>query len=308
MEDNKITNKMVTTSMSNTSINVEKEEKRQKVLNIIQKVITYSFLTLMGIVIIIPFYWMITSAFKSYDEVTSLTPTLFPTEFVWSNFTHVLSSADLGRYLFNTIFVGVVSTCLTLTTTVLGAFAFSRLSFKGKNLLFGCLLATMMIPGEMFVITNYITVTSVFGWSDTYQALIVPFVVSVFYIFLLRQTFQQIPNELYYAAKVDGTSDLKYLFKVMIPMAKATMITILILDLMGAWNSYIWPNLVQNNDNMKLISNWMRTAFNDPGEAGRPQLQYQMMASFVVTLPLFFVFIFCRKFIMQGVSRSGIKG
>ncbi len=288
------------------SIDVARDERAAKITNIITKTFTYIFLTVMALVVIFPFYWMIITAFKSADEVIALTPTLFPKEIMWGNFVHVITTSDFARYLGNTVLVGVISTILTLCTTILGAFAFSRLNFKGQNALFALLLTTMMIPGEMFVVTNYITVSSL-GWVDTYQALIVPFVVSIFYIFLLRQTFKQIPNELYYAAKVDGTGDFKYLIKVMIPLAKSTLITILILDLMGAWNSYIWPNLIQNEQSMRLISNWMRDSFTDVAN-GVSQVNYQMMASFVVTLPLLLIFVFCRKYIMRGVSRSGIKG
>ncbi len=292
------------------NINVESIQRAQKITSTINKIFIYTFLSIMAIIVLIPFYWMINTAFKSSAESMLTTPTLFPTEIMWENFTYVITATTakttFSRALFNTIFVGVISTCCTFVTTVCGAFAFSRLKFKGQTVLFSVLLATMMIPGEMFVVTNYVTVSK-FQWVNTYQALIIPFIVSVFYIFLLRQTFKQIPNELYYAAKVDGTSDFKYLIKVMIPMAKATLITILILDLMGAWNSYVWPNLIQNDENMRLISNWMRNSFTD-SDAGVSQMNYQMMASFVVTLPLFFVFVFCRKHIMQGVSRSGIKG
>ncbi|MFI3328986.1 MAG: carbohydrate ABC transporter permease [bacterium] len=286
-------------------INVEQIQKAQKITSIINKIIVYTFLCFMAIIVLIPFYWMINTAFKSSNEVLQFPPTLFPNTIVWENFTHVLTTSSFARYLGNTVFVGVISTICTIITTTLGAFAFSRLAFKGQNLLFSILLATMMIPGEMFVITNYITVSN-FGWLNSYQVLIVPFVVSIFYIFLLRQSFKQIPNELYYAAKVDGTGDFKYLIKVMIPIAKPTIITIIILDLMGAWNSYIWPNLV-NEAEYKLISNWMRDSFTDTLN-GISQVNYQMMSSFIVTMPLFLVFIFCRKFIMQGVSRSGIKG
>ncbi len=286
-------------------INVEQIEKVQKITSIIHKIIVYTFLTIMAFVVLIPFYWMINTAFKSSSEVMWYPPSLFPNKIMWGNFAHVLTTSNFGRYLFNTVFVGVISTCCTVITTICGAFAFSRLKFKGQTVLFSILLATMMIPGEMFVITNYITVSKL-GWLNSYQVLIVPFVVSIFYIFLLRQSFKQIPNELYYAAKVDGTGDFKYLIKVMIPIAKPTIITVIILDLMGAWNSYIWPNLVNDSD-YKLISNWMRDSFTDSLN-GISQVNYQMMASFVVTLPLFLVFVFCRKFIMQGVSRSGIKG
>ena len=209
----------------------------------------------------------------------------------------------------NPISVTLIPLCLPMgwpVITVLSAFAFARLEFKGKETLFGALLATMMIPGELFTITNYITVAS-FGWLKTYTVLIVPFLVSVFYIYLLRQNFIQIPNELYLAAKVDGTSDIKYLWKVMIPLALPTLISITILKMMGAWNSYMWPRLVANDDAHRLITNGLRNAFTDVN-TGTTNIPVQMAAVAIVSAPLFLVFIFLRKYIMRGVSRSGIKG
>ena len=225
---------------------------------------------------------------------------------MWGNYIEAFSAANLGTLFLNTVYVGLVSTILSLIITVLAAFAFARLEFKGKNALFAALLATMMIPGELFTITNYQTVSQ-FGWLNSYVVLIVPFLVSVFYIYLLRQNFMQIPNELYLAAKVDGTSDLKYLWKVMIPLALPTLISITILKMMGSWNSYMWPRLVANDDIHRLVTNGLRSAFTvaDTGETNYP---VQMAAVAIVSLPLFLVFLFLRKYIMKGVSRSGIKG
>lgn len=285
---------------------VDEVIRRERVLKIIKYILIYLFLTLMSIFIIAPFYWMIITSLKSSDEVKLIQPTLFPKDIMWNNFrlAMTMSHAYFGRYIINTLIVGVFSTLGTLITTILAAFAFARLQFKGRDILFSLFLSTMMIPGEMMVITNFITVSRL-GWLNSYQAMIVPFWVSVFYIYLLRQNFKQIPNELYYAAKVDGTNDFKYLLKVMIPIAMPTIITISILKLMGAWNSYVWPNLVTEGK-MRLITNGLRTAFTD--EAGRSSPNLQMAATTVVTLPLLLVFIFLRKYIMQGVSRSGIKG
>jgi multiple sugar transport system permease protein len=223
-----------------------------------------------------------------------------------SNYINAFNTASLGKLFVNTMIVGIVSTILSLVITVLSAFAFARLEFKGRDTLFAALLATMMIPGELFTITNYITVFK-FGWMKTYTVLIVPFLVSVFYIYLLRQNFLQIPNELYLAAKVDGTSDIKYLWKVMIPLALPTIISITILKMMGAWNSYIWPRLVANDDAHRLITNGLRTAFDTTAE-GDVNYPLQMAAVAIVSFPLFLVFVFLRKYIMKGVSRSGIKG
>ena len=248
---------------------------------------------------------MIISSLKTLEEYRLNTPTFWPRMIMLSNYAEAFTAAKLGRLFLNTMYVGLISTLLSLVITVLSAFAFARLEFKGKNTLFAALLATMMIPGELFTITNYQTVTT-FGWINTYTVLIVPFLVSVFYIYLLRQNFLQIPNELYLAAKVDGTSDLKYLWKVMVPLALPTLISITILKMMGAWNSYIWPRLVANDEAHRLITNGLRNAFTTT--SGDVNYPVQMAAVALVSAPLFLVFIFLRKYIMSGVSRSGIKG
>ena len=285
--------------------NLQRVSAKQRVVKIAVQVLLYTFLGVMALIVIFPFYWMIISSLKSTVEYRLPVPTLFPKEIMWGNYVEAFSAANLSRLFLNTVFVGIVSTILSLVITVLSAFAFARLEFKGKNALFAALLATMMIPGELFTITNYVTVTK-FGWIDSFTVLIVPFLVSVFYIYLLRQNFLQIPNELYLAAKVDGTGDFKYLCKVMIPLSLPTLISITILKMMGAWNSYIWPRLVTTSDDMRLITNGLRDAFTDM--SGQSNIPVQMAAVTVVSIPLFLVFIFLRKYIMKGVSRSGIKG
>ena len=329
--------------MSNTNINkindasdavmttmkerdMAKVTAREKAVKIIVKVLLYAFLILMAIIVLFPFYWMLISSVKSFDEYNLTIPTFFPEEFHFENYAKAFEVAKLDRLFINTIYVGLVSTALSLVITVLSAFAFARLEFKGKNALFAGLLATMMIPGELFTITNYQTINNFLGlnalgretgsdflmslgnWSNTYTVLIVPFLVSVFYIYLLKQNFMQIPNELYLAAKVDGTSDLKYLWKVMIPLAFPTIISITILKMMGAWNSYVWPRLVANDDAHKLITNGLRDASFMDEITKMPHYPQQMAAVAIVSLPLFLVFLFLRKYIMKGVSRSGIKG
>ena len=285
--------------------NLQKVSAKQKGVKIFVQILLYAFLITMAIIVVFPFYWMIISSLKSTVEYRLPVPTLFPKEIMWGNYVEAFSAANLGRLFLNTVFVGIVSTILSLVITVLSAFAFARLEFKGKNAIFGALLATMMIPGELFTITNYVTVTK-FGWIDSFTVLIVPFLVSVFYIYLLRQNFMQIPNELYLAAKVDGTGDFKYLCKVMIPLSLPTLISITILKMMGAWNSYVWPRLVTTSEDMRLITNGLRDAFTDM--SGQANIPVQMAAVAVVSFPLFLVFIFLRKYIMKGVSRSGIKG
>ncbi len=284
---------------------MQKTSGRQKILKFLGQTGIYLFLLLMALIVLFPFYWMIISSLKSLSEYRLSPPTFWPMQILITNYADAFTTASLGVLFKNTMIVGIVSTLLSLVITIFTAFAFARLEFKGKELLFAALLATMMIPGELFTITNFATVTNL-GWRNTYTVLIVPFLVSVFYIYLLRQNFLQIPNELYLAAKVDGTSDLKYLWKVMVPLSLPTLISITILKMMGAWNSYIWPRLVANDEAHRLITNGLRNAFTDTtGDVNYP---VQMAAVALVSFPLFLVFVFLRKYIMSGVSRSGIKG
>ena len=284
---------------------LQKTSASQRVALFLVKFGTYLFLGIMAIIVLFPFYWMVISSLKNLEEYRLSVPTFWPQKVMLSNYAEAFSTANLGGLFVNTMIVGVTSTILSLVITVLSAFAFARLEFKGRDLLFTLLLATMMIPGELFTITNYSTVTRL-DWLNTYTVLIVPFLVSVFYIYLLRQNFLQIPNELYLAAKVDGTSDLKYLWKVMIPLALPTLISITILKMMGAWNSYIWPRLVANDEAHRMITNGLRNAFTTT--SGDVNIPVQMAAVALVSAPLFLVFLFLRKYIMAGVSRSGIKG
>ncbi len=285
--------------------NLQKVSAGQRVMKVVVQVMLYAFLIVMAIIVLFPFYWMINSSLKTLAEYRRSVPTFFPQDVMLTNYAEAFNTANLGRLFFNTCYVGIVSTILSLVITVLSAFAFARLEFKGKEALFAALLATMMIPGELFTITNYQTVAA-WDWKGTFVVLIVPFLVSVFYIYLLRQNFLQIPNELYLAAKVDGTSDIKYLWKVMIPLSLPTLISITILKMMGAWNSYIWPRLVANDDAHQMITNGLRNAFTETtGDVNYP---VQMAAVALVSFPLFLVFVFLRKYIMKGVSRSGIKG
>ena len=283
--------------------------------------IIYSFLTVMAVIIIIPFYWMLNVSFQSSNEVlNSLNVSFFPKVFSPQNYvnTFFYSSAsqgniDFSRYLLNTTVVAVFSTIGGTLFSIFVAYALARLNFKGRDLIFTILLATMMIPGEMLVISNFVTVSRL-GWVNannegSYLAVIIPFLVSIFHIYLLRQTFKQIPNELYYAAKVDGCSDFKYLWQIMVPMAKSSIITIIILRVLGTWNAYIWQDLVAN-ERYKMITTWLRSSFvdSDATGSGRVLINYQMAATVIVTVPLLLLFLFFRKYIMRGVSRSGIKG
>ena len=290
-------------------------EKKYKAALVARSTVVYVFLVFIALIILFPFYFMILTSVKLEDQVNSLTPIfwLSPREWQLVNFQSAWGAATFGRFLWNTLLSASIATIGTVITTVLAAFAFARLNFKGRDTLFALLLATMMIPGEMFVITNFITVSKL-GWyninNQTYWqailALSVPFMTSVFYIYFLRQNFKQIPNELYYAAKVDGTSDFKYLFKVMVPICISTITTITILNMMGTWNAYIWPNLVTTKEEYRLVSNGLRDG-NFTVDS-RPQYTLQMAAATIVTAPLILVFLTLKKYIMRGVSRSGIKG
>ncbi len=285
----------------------EKEVRKYKIIRVVKYTFVYIFLVLIALFTLIPFYWMLATAFKSDDELIRIPATFFPMDFTWKNFSQLFNDryAVLFRYMFNTVLVGVATTVISVFITILAAFAFARLSFKGREFIFTLLLSTMMIPGEMMIITNFTTVSNL-GWLDSYTALIIPFTASVFYTFFLRQNFKQIPDELYYAAKVDGNSDFKYLFKVMIPIAKPSIITITILSMIGSWNAYIWPRTVSSGKTMKLITDGIMSLFSsDTGASTENQI---MAAATMVSLPLLIAFIIFKKYIMRGVSRAGIKG
>ena len=309
----------------------EKSRKAFLARQIVLKVLVYLFLTAFALFLVAPFVLMIVGSFvnaenfKEFSEYADFKQLGFQ-NWGFNNYKEVFNDTyidvngeiqhkagnNFGIFFLNTFIVAVASTTVTVVTAVLAAFAFARLQFKGKDALFAVLLATMMIPGEMMVITNYMTVR-VLGWENTFAALILVHGVSVFYVFYLRQTFQQIPNELYLAAKVDGVGDLGYLWKVMIPIAMPTITTIIILSMMGSWNSYIWPNLVagggwkfDKSHSMMLVSNGLRSLF-DQNSSGTLDA-VKIAGAMVISLPLFLVFVLFRKYIMRGVSRSGIKG
>lgn len=303
----------------------EAQMRRYKAQKIITQVLLYGFLTLMGLFIIIPFYYMIITSFKSTNaynlEVQNgqLNLLLTNSNFSFEQYGKVMGkSGDFGLFYANTIYVALCSTAFTVITSVLAAFAFARVNFKGKNAIFTVLLGTMMIPGEMMMITNFQT-TMALSWKDTFAALIFVHGVSVFYIFYLRQTFQQIPNELFLAAKVDGYGHFSYLWKCMIPIAMPTIVTIMILSLMGAWNAYIWPQLVASGTHpwlkfpfeakthdMHLVSNGLMSKFQSTEFVSDDPAK--VTGSLFATIPLFIFFLIFRKYIMRGVSRSGIKG
>lgn len=294
--------------------NITQKESRRK--QIIVQTLLYTFLLGFAVIVLIPFYWMVLTSLKSFQQIYSEVPPSLWVPFkdmVFKNYLNALNAAPYLIYMKNTLIVAFFATVGTVITTILAGFAFARLNFKGRDILFAVLIATMMIPGEMFVITNYITIHDL-GWNplsgqtqtQAFLALTTPFMTSVFYIFFLRQAFKQIPDELYLAAKVDGTSDFKYLRRIMVPIASPTIITITILNAMGTWSAYIWPNLVTSKDEYRLVTNGLRNAYTD--FSGQTAFNEQMAAAMIVTLPLLIVFLFLRRYIMRGVSRAGIKG
>ncbi len=307
-------NDNIVLSLAESDRTVEAIQKRQKVTNVASTIILYVVILILALFMIFPFYWMVITSLKNNSEVIAPTQTFYPSIVMWSNYVYVFQYFDFGEYMLNTIVVAAVSTLGTLITTILAGYAFGRLQFKGREALFMVFLTTMMIPGEMMVISNYITVAS-FGWIgqnqtriQAYAAMIVPFWISVFYIYLLRQNIKQIPNELYLSSKVDGKSDWSFLWKVVVPLVMPTLISITILKFMGTWNSYVWPNLVTNSASYRLISNGLRGSTFTDADTGMTSYGYQMAATVLVTVPLFLLFVIFRKYIMRGVGRAGIKG
>lgn len=288
------------------SMEFTKNEKSAQARGRILKIFTYSFLGIWAIAVLFPFYWMILTSLKSYGSYNSeYIPKLFTLSPTLQNYFDAFTAAPLAKYFLNTAVFTVATTAIMLAVTVLAAFAFARLDFKGKNLAFTILLSLMMIPSELVVITNFVTVTEL-DLRNTFTGLILPSVASVFYIYLLKENFSQIPDQLYYAAKVDGTSDMKYLFKVMVPICKPTIITITILKVIECWNSYVWPRLITDDQNFFLVSNGIQE-IRENG-FGRENIPAMMAAVVAICVPLIILFLIFRKKIMAGVARGGVKG
>lgn len=267
---------------------------------------TYVLLSLWALVVLFPFYWMLLTSVKSYGAYNAeYIPRLFTLHPTLENYVTAFTAVPLTRFFINTILFTVVTTALMLAVTVLAAYAFARLNFRGRNLVFLFFLSLMMIPNELVVITNYVTMTNL-NLRNTFTGLILPSVTSVFYIYLLKENFEQVPEQLYYAAKVDGTSDLKFLFKVMIPICRPTIVTITILKAIECWNSYVWPRLVTDDENYFLVSNGIQ-AIRESG-FGRENIPAMMAAVVVISVPLIVLFLCFRRMIMEGVSRGGTKG
>ncbi len=287
-----------------TSLNKNKNAANGR--RVIGKIFTYSMLTVWAIVVLFPFYWMVLTAFKSYSAyVSEQTPAFIALRPTIENFVKAFVKVDLGRYLANTVIFTLLTTCSMMIVSTLAAFAFARLDFVGKDIVFTLFLSLMMIPNELAVITNFATITSL-GLRNTFTGLILPSITSVFYIYLLKESFAQIPDELYLAAKVDGSTDFKYLLRVMIPICRPTLITIFILKIIECWNSYVWPRLITDNEAYYLVSNGIQE-IRESG-FGREDIPAMMAAVVTVSIPLVVLFLIFRRKIMAGVARGGTKG
>ena len=272
----------------------------------VRRAVTYVLLALWAVIVLFPFYWMVLTSVKSYSAYSSeRIPAFFSLSPTLQNYRDAFTAVPLGRYFLNTVIFTVATTAIMLVVITLAAFAFARLNFRGKQLAFTCFLALMMIPNELVIITNFVTITDA-GLRNTFWGLILPSVTSVFYIYLLKENFAQIPNELYYAAKVDGTSDFKYLWKVMLPICRPTVVTIVILKVIECWNSSVWPRLITDDENYFLVSNGIQ-AIRENG-FGRENIPAMMAAVVVISVPLIVLFLLFRNKVMEGVSRGGTKG
>lgn len=268
-------------------------------------IIRGALLLVVAVLVVVPFYWMIATALKPEAETLRQPPTLYPHVVRIGNFAEALRTAPFLQYFFNTVVVAFCVILISTTISVLAAYAFARLKFPGKGLMFGIFLATMMVPQEMMIITNFSTIAKL-GWINTYQALILPFCVNASNIYLLRQNMKQIPDELYIAARIDGLGNLRYLVKVVLPQIKASLCTVMLLSMIWIWDTFAWPNLVTTQDSMRLVSNGLKNAFTN--NSGQIRYDLQMAAATMVTIPLIIMFLCFRKYILRGIVKGGIKG
>ncbi len=284
----------------------DKISKSAKIRQTVRNIVVYALLSFWALMVLFPFYWMVLTSVKTYGSYNAEhIPSFFTLSPTLQNYLDAFTTVNLGRYLLNTLIFTLVTTAIMLAVITLAAFAFARLEFRGKNLAFTLFLSLMMIPNELVVITNFTTITNL-GLRNTFTGLILPSVTSVFYIYLLRENFAQIPDELYFAAKVDSTSDFRYLRRVMIPICKPTLITIIILKIIECWNSYVWPRLITDDPDYYLVSNGIQE-IRENG-FGRENIPAMMAAVVVISLPLIVLFLVFRKKVMEGVARGGTKG
>ena len=284
----------------------KKMEQAARTRQTVRNIITYFFLAFWAVIVLFPFYWMLLTSVKSYGAYNSeYIPKFYTLSPTLQNYADAFSAVSLGQYLINTVIFTVVTTAVMMCVITLAAFAFARLEFRGKNIVFLLFLSLMMIPNELVIITNFVTITEL-DMRNSFPGLILPSITSVFYIYLLKENFEQVPDSLYYAAKVDGTSDLKYLLKVLVPISRPTLITIAILKVIECWNSYVWPRLITDDERYFLVSNGIQE-IRENG-FGRENIPAMMAAVVVISVPLIVLFLLFRNKIMAGVSRGGLKG
>ena len=292
--------------MNDSYKDFEKLQKNAQKRKTILRIVTYVMLGIWGIVVLFPFYWMILSSLKGYASYNAeRIPQFITTDPTLENYRDAFTSVPLAKYFLNTTVFTLITTAAMLLVIIFAAYAFARLKFRGKNLVFTLFLALMMIPNELVIITNFVTISDL-GLRNTFTGLILPSITSVFYIYLLKENFELIPDELYKAAKVDGTSDLKYLFKVMVPICRPTIVTVVILKVIECWNSYVWPRLITDDQNYFLVSNGIQE-IRENG-FGRENIPAMMAAVVVISVPLIILYLIFHKQIMEGVSRGGTKG
>lgn len=290
----------------NTELDYQKIERSAKARRRATNIVLHTLLTLWALIVLFPFYWMVLTAFKEYTSyVNETAPVFFTLKPTLNNFAKAFTEVPLAKYFGNTLLYTAATTGMMMVVIIFSAYAFAKMDFKGKNLLFAGFLSLMMIPNELVIITNYVTITD-WGLRNTFWGLILPSVTSVFYIYLLKENFEQVPDELYKAAKIDGTSDLKFLFKVMVPVCRPTIVTVVILKVIECWNSYVWPRLITDDPNYYLVSNGIQD-IRESG-FGRSDVPAMMAAVVVVSVPLITLFLIFRRQIMAGVSRGGTKG
>ena len=292
--------------MNSLQTDYDRISRKSRTIRRIRTWVTYLFLSLWGVLVLFPFYWMILTSVKSYGSYNAeYVPKFYTLSPTFRNYFDAFTTVPLGRYLLNTFLFAVITTVVMVIVSVLAAYGFARLEFKGKNIVFLVFLSLMMIPNELVIITNFQTITNL-DLRNTFAGLILPSVASVFFIYLLKENFEQVPDELYKAAKVDGTSDLKYLFKVMIPICRPTIVTVVILKVIECWNSYVWPRLITDDTAYFLVSNGIQE-IRENG-FGRENIPAMMAAVVVISVPLVILFLVFHKKIMEGVSRGGTKG
>ncbi|WIK67602.1 MULTISPECIES: carbohydrate ABC transporter permease [Globicatella] len=269
----------------------------------LKNILLYMLLFLGGLFMVLPFYWMLVTSLKSAGEAIAIPPTWLPRNWLFSNYEKALKVAPFARYFLNSLLVTLTTTTGELITSILAAFAFAKLKFWGKDVLFIILLATMMVPGELMTIPNFVTLAS-WDMINTYWALIIPWLASVFSVFTLKQSFQSIPDQLYYAAKTDGASDWRFLWEMMVPLSKSSIIAVMILKVIGSWNSFMWPLIVTNDKALRTLPVGLQAFTTEAGT----QFELLMAASTLVVVPMVVIYLFLQKYIMQGIASSGLKG